>query len=69
MNEIDASKAPVSELDYNAYLKQLAAQADKVETLNVKCNGCGASSSLPPGVASGVCPFCGQPIVAQAMSI
>jgi LSD1 subclass zinc finger protein len=68
LNEIDASKKPVEELDYNAYLSQLAAQADTVETLNVKCGGCGAISSLPPGTASGVCPFCGQPIVAQAMS-
>ena len=68
LNEIDASKELVGELDYNAYLAQLAAGADTVETLNVKCNGCGAASSLPPGTASGVCPFCGQPIVAQAMS-
>jgi endogenous inhibitor of DNA gyrase (YacG/DUF329 family) len=46
----------------------LAASAETVETLNVKCNGCGAASSLPPGTASGSCPFCGQPVVAEAMS-
>jgi LSD1 subclass zinc finger protein len=67
-NQIDASKKPVGELDYNAYLTQLAAGADTVETLSVKCNGCGAASTLPPGTTSGVCPFCGQPIVAQALS-
>jgi LSD1 subclass zinc finger protein len=68
INEIAASKQSVGELDYNASLSQLAAGADTVETLAVKCNGCGAASSLPPGMASGVCPFCGQPIVAEAKS-
>jgi LSD1 subclass zinc finger protein len=68
-NQIDASKQPVGELDYNAYLAQLAAGADTVETLPVKCGGCGAASTLPPGMASGACPFCGQPVVAEAMSV
>jgi LSD1 subclass zinc finger protein len=67
-NQIEASHEQVGELDYNAYLAQLAAEAQSTEELHVKCNGCGAASNLPAGTTSGVCPFCGQPIVAQAVS-
>jgi LSD1 subclass zinc finger protein len=68
MNQIAASAAPVEELDYNTYLRQSHDSAETVEVSSVKCGACGAESTLPPGTTSGRCPFCGQPIVAQAVS-
>lgn len=68
MNEIAVSQEEVQELDYNRALSDLSNSADTVETLNIKCNTCGAESNLPPGTSSGQCPFCGQPIVAEAMT-
>jgi phage FluMu protein Com len=67
-NEIAGSTETVEELDFNRALVDLANSAETVETLNVKCNTCGAESSLPPGTTAGSCPFCGQPIVAEAMT-
>lgn len=67
-NEIIQADITIQERQFDAYLEKLSRTADTVETLTVKCNACGAESTLQTGQTSGGCPFCGQPIVAQAKS-
>ena len=64
-NHIEKLTAVVEEQDYNTFLRQAPDAADTIETCAVKCDSCGAESTLPAGTTSGRCPFCGQPIVAQ----
>lgn len=67
-NHIPQSEADIQELDYNAYLGQLASGDDVVEATLVKCESCGAETTLRPNIVSDECPFCGSAIVAQAKS-
>jgi LSD1 subclass zinc finger protein len=53
------------EQDFLAYLQQLAGQADTVEAVTVRCDGCGSQQTLQPGQTAGTCAFCGKAIVAQ----
>lgn len=62
-NAIAVAAAPIEELNYNVYIRQLGAGADTVTVSTVKCAACGAESNLAAGTTSGRCPFCGQPIV------
>jgi predicted RNA-binding Zn-ribbon protein involved in translation (DUF1610 family) len=67
-NAIPQTDQPIEELDFNAYISNLHAAEPTHEILTVKCNSCGAESSLPPDVVAQNCPFCGSPIVAEASS-
>jgi predicted RNA-binding Zn-ribbon protein involved in translation (DUF1610 family) len=74
MNEIpaadlDAQAAAVEEMDYHAHLERAADEAPGVERLEVTCTACGAHSQLGDAATSGLCAFCGSPIVAQAKSV
>src|SRR5688500_13675482 len=66
-NEIAESNERVEELDLRAYLAHAPAE-EMQETLTVRCGTCGAETTLKPNVTASRCPFCGTPIVAQAMS-
>jgi DNA-directed RNA polymerase subunit RPC12/RpoP len=67
-NEIAApSDARVEEIDFAQTVNNLAPE-ELVETLAVRCNTCGAETTLKPNVTAARCPFCGSAIVAQAMS-
>jgi predicted RNA-binding Zn-ribbon protein involved in translation (DUF1610 family) len=68
MNEITApADARVEEYDYAHALSTIPPE-QLVETLAVRCNTCGAETTLKPNVTAARCPFCGSPIVAQATS-
>jgi ribosomal protein S27E len=58
----------VVEHDFEAELARLHDDADNTEVLTVKCDTCAAESVLQPNQTAGLCPFCGQPIVAQAQT-
>lgn len=62
-NPIEAAEAAVEELDYRAFLEDASAKEATEERLTVKCDGCGAESTLGPNIASDECPFCGSAIV------
>ena len=67
-NEIAAPvDARVEEIDFVDVVANLPRE-ELVETLAVRCNTCGAETSLKPNVTAARCPFCGSAIVAQAMS-
>lgn len=65
-NEIAVADAPIEELDFHAFLADAESSAETISPLMIKCEACGAESSLPPNVTADKCPFCGNPIVAQA---
>jgi DNA-directed RNA polymerase subunit RPC12/RpoP len=67
-NEIPESGTVVEELDYQAWLTKVADEHPTDEVLTVKCEKCAAEATLPPNVTADLCPFCGSPIVAEAVS-
>lgn len=71
INDIPSSPTDhqeVIESDFEAELARLESAADTEETLTIHCDQCGAETTLAPGQTAGRCPFCGNPIVAQARS-
>lgn len=66
-NAIDTAGQVVSEQDFHAAMASLASGSEVVERLNVECRSCGATTEFAPNVQSQECPFCGTPIVAQAV--
>ncbi len=53
------AEALVAELDYHGYLEKAAGEKRSQETLLVKCEKCGAETTVPPEAAADQCPFCG----------
>lgn len=71
MNDIpqdDAATAPVREEDYNAAFRDCCREDQMQERITVRCNTCGAETSLAPNVTASRCPFCGGGIVAEGTS-
>lgn len=68
INAIPVSAAPVQEVDYTSALADLEQNAETVERFEVRCDGCGANVEFPDNLTSHRCPFCSNPIVAQAVS-
>ncbi len=68
LNEIPKAAIEVTEEDYSAALDSLEHNAQTVERLEVRCESCGANVEFQDNVTSQRCPFCGNPIVAQAVS-
>lgn len=67
-NAIARSAAKIEELDYRTYLQQAAGEKDTHEAHRVKCEKCGAETTMPPNVTSGLCPFCGANMVFSGKS-
>lgn len=59
----DGDQEHIRELDYEAYLRDAAPESEMQEISAVKCQACGAETTLPPNTASTECPFCGTSIV------
>lgn len=66
-NEIDAGEQSVAEECFQRAMASMSGGAETVERLTVECRSCGASTEFEPNVQSQSCPFCGTPIVAQAV--
>jgi DNA-directed RNA polymerase subunit RPC12/RpoP len=62
-NEIQSVKAIVEEIDYEKFLSETSSENAKQEVSTVKCDNCGASTSLRPNVTADNCPYCGSPLV------
>jgi DNA-directed RNA polymerase subunit RPC12/RpoP len=67
-NVIAQSSVKVEELDYRTYLQQAANEKDTHEAHRVKCEKCGAETTMPSNVTSGICPFCGANMVFEGKS-
>ncbi len=64
-NEIVEAAEPtvIEEIDFVKFLNENSDGVEKQEVITVKCNNCGASSTLLPNITSDSCPFCASPIV------
>jgi DNA-directed RNA polymerase subunit RPC12/RpoP len=62
-NPIPKSETPVEEQDYRSFLERAANEKETHEAHRVKCDKCGAETTMPPEVTSGICPFCGANMV------
>jgi len=66
-NEIPRLEAKLEELDFKSQLTELAGQATQLQASTVKCENCGATSTLEPNIQSAACPYCATPLVLQSM--
>jgi ribosomal protein S27E len=64
-NPIAVAKVEIVEHDLRAALEQGLAAAPIEETRTIKCPSCAAEFTFDPDRHAGVCPFCGQTIVAE----
>lgn len=61
------NRSHLAELSYSAYLDN-AARQNLEEIHTVKCDACGAETTLAPNVTSAECPFCGISVVVTLKS-
>jgi DNA-directed RNA polymerase subunit RPC12/RpoP len=57
--QIAKSEVPIAELDYRSYLEKTAQEKDSHEAQRVKCDKCGAETTVPAEAVADTCPFCG----------
>jgi LSD1 subclass zinc finger protein len=62
-NEIDVKPTTVEENDFEKFLNEQSGKEDKKQISTVKCDNCGASTTLQPNVTSCGCPYCDTPLV------
>jgi ribosomal protein S27E len=67
---IPESTEQVEERSYEEYLHVQSSQVTTLapSAIEVKCEGCGATTTFTPPEVAGDCPFCGRTIVAQPRS-
>jgi hypothetical protein len=63
MNDINPPAAPIEEEDYESVLANAATGTDQLTITAVKCQTCGATSSIDPKIASSLCPYCTSPLI------
>jgi DNA-directed RNA polymerase subunit RPC12/RpoP len=64
-NEIPKLSEEIVEIDFEEFIKNKAGSEEKQTVAVVKCNNCGASTTLQPNIISDVCPFCASPVVVK----
>ncbi|MBN2162377.1 MAG: hypothetical protein JXR25_11040 [Pontiellaceae bacterium] len=64
-NEIPQIDDAIEELDFHAYLSQKSDESDQIVAHFVRCESCGASCTLDPGVTAASCPYCSTPLVVE----
>jgi DNA-directed RNA polymerase subunit RPC12/RpoP len=61
--QIAKSNAEIVELDYRSYLEKAGQETTSHEAQRVKCEKCGAETTVPAETTAGMCPFCGNNMV------
>ncbi|MFQ3576425.1 MAG: hypothetical protein SNJ77_08320 [Cytophagales bacterium] len=64
-NEIPKSDELIEEIDYDGFINQLIDVQPQMELRTLKCNSCGAETTLQANVVAHECSFCGNPMVAN----
>lgn len=62
----DLNAKPIEEKNFLETISNLEKNHARQELTVVKCQSCGASSTLQPNIASDNCSFCGTPLVVQS---
>jgi DNA-directed RNA polymerase subunit RPC12/RpoP len=61
--QIAQSEAQIAELDYGSFLEKAGQEKESHDLPRVKCDKCGAETTMPAATAAGICPFCGANMV------
>jgi hypothetical protein len=61
--EIPQIQSDIHELDFNEYLRNQDKNETKIELNLIKCEKCGAESTVEPNVKSESCPYCATPFI------
>lgn len=69
VNEIVGDHTEILELDFAAYLAELAEHSGTIDRIVCHCDRCGADVEMPENVTSHDCPFCRAPVVATGRSV
>ncbi|MCT4614301.1 MAG: hypothetical protein N4A49_05445 [Marinifilaceae bacterium] len=64
-NEIPHLEEKIEELDFFEFLNKKAETEETSIERYVKCESCGASSTLEPNISSAFCPYCSTPLVIE----
>ena len=64
-NEIEIKQEAIEEIDFVSFIETEFNKEEKVEVATVRCNACGAETSMKENVVSDMCPFCGNPLVVK----
>ena len=64
-NEIQQADVDIEELDFNESLAKKSETVELSIERFVKCESCGASSTLEPNVSSALCPYCTTALVVE----
>lgn len=64
-NEIPQIEGDFEELDFHEYLEKKSSSEETLTENFVKCESCGASSSLEPNITSASCPYCATPLIVE----
>ena len=65
--QIAKSETQVAELDYRGYLEKASQEKILHEAQRVRCDKCGAETTVPADTAADICPFCGANMVFSGM--
>ena len=64
LNEIINEETDIIEEDFEKMISEICMDDEmSIDVLQIKCDACGAQSTLPENVTSSNCPFCGTAIV------
>jgi DNA-directed RNA polymerase subunit RPC12/RpoP len=64
-NKIPQMKGDVEELDFHEFLSKKSESEETIVESFVKCDNCGASSTLESNITSALCPYCSTPLVVE----
>jgi DNA-directed RNA polymerase subunit RPC12/RpoP len=64
-NEIPQIEGDIEELDFHEFLAKKSESEETIVERFVKCENCGASSTLEPNVTSALCPYCSTPLIVE----
>jgi predicted RNA-binding Zn-ribbon protein involved in translation (DUF1610 family) len=62
-SQIAKSESRVAELDYRSYLEKAGEEKNTLEAQRIKCDQCGAETTVAADAAADICPFCGANMV------
>lgn len=60
---IPQSEEQIEEIDFQDSLRKLAEEQEPQVENRVRCEKCGAETTMPPELAAGSCPFCGASLI------
>ncbi len=62
-NDIPQLDTSIEELDFHAYLAQKEKNSEHITEYLIKCNSCGATTTIDPHITSANCAYCYTPLI------